>query len=156
MNQEITRILKALEGNINGKPWFGNNLFQQLDGIDSNLATIVPEKLNHSIAEIIHHMMAWRKFVIEKLIGNEAYEVWETDLDWVKIPSHNESEWQNLLAALVENQELLMQTISDKAEELLETKVESRNYNFRLMLNGIIQHDIYHIGQISIVRKLVL
>ncbi len=67
-----------------------------------------------------------------------------------------ESEWQNLLAALAENQELLMQTISDKAEELLETKVGSRNYSFRLMLNGIIHHDIYHIGQISIVRKLVL
>ena len=109
-----------------------------------------------TVDEYVNQLPEDRQFVIEKLNGNTAYEVWETDLDWVKIPELNESEWQNLLAELIENQELLMQTISDKAEEFMETKVEGRNYNFRLMLNGIIQHDIYHIGQISIVRKLVL
>jgi uncharacterized damage-inducible protein DinB len=155
MNQEIARIVKSLTGNLNGKGWFGNNLQQQLEGITAEKATIIPQNLNHSIAEIINHMMAWRLFIIEKLNGNAGYEVWETDLDWVKIPHLSESDWQKLQNQLAENQALLVKTISEKGEALLETKVDGREYNFRLMLNGIVQHDIYHIGQISIVRKLV-
>lgn len=155
MAAEINRLVKALEGNINGKPWFGNNLVSQLNGINAEKASIFPDKLNHSIAEIICHMMAWRLFIIEKLNGNAEYEVWETELDWVKIENLTEAEWQKILAQLADNQTLLLETISQKAEKLLDQKVDNRAYNFRLMLNGIIQHDIYHIGQISIARKLV-
>jgi uncharacterized damage-inducible protein DinB len=155
MSQETNRIIKALEGNIYGKPWFGNNLQQQLEGIDSKKATIIPIGLNHSIAEILTHMMAWRQFVIEKLNGNVEYEVWETDLDWVKISNLDIVGWDNILTQLADNQAILIETINKKAEELLDVKVDSRQYNFRLMLNGIIHHDIYHIGQISIIRMLV-
>jgi uncharacterized damage-inducible protein DinB len=155
MNQELARIIKTIDANLGGKPWFGNNLMQQLEGVDFLKATIIPEKLNHSIAEIIMHMIAWRQFVIEKLNGNIDYEVWETDLDWVKIINLSEAEWRNLLQQLVANHQLLLETINNKAEPLLENKVEGRAYNFRLLLNGIVQHDIYHIGQISMVRKLI-
>lgn len=155
MNQEISRIVKSLTGNLTGKGWFGNNLKQQLEGVSAEKATKIPQNLSHSIAEIIVHMMAWRLFIIEKLNGNAEYEVWETDLDWVKIPQLNEPDWQNLQNQLAENQALLIKTIIEKAEDLFDTKVDGREYNFRLMLNGIVQHDIYHIGQISIVRKLV-
>lgn len=155
MSQEINRIIKALEGNINGNPWFGDNLQKQLEGIDSKKATKIPVGLNHSIAEILTHMMAWRQFVIEKLNGNVEYEVWETDLDWVKIPSLNIAEWENILTQLADNQAILLETIYKKAEEQLDLKVDNRQYNFRFILAGIIQHDIYHIGQISIIKKLV-
>jgi uncharacterized damage-inducible protein DinB len=155
MNQEIARIVKSLASNLNGKGWFGNNLQQQLEGITAEKAAKIPQNLNHSIAEIINHMMAWRLFIVEKLNGNADYEVWETDLDWVKITQLSELDWQNLQNQLTENQALLVKTITEKAEALLDAKVDGREYNFRLMLNGIVQHDIYHIGQISIVRKLV-
>ncbi|WP_435353781.1 DinB family protein [Emticicia sp. SJ17W-69] len=155
MNQEINRIIKAIKAAYDGKGWFGDNLLQQLEGIDAVKAYKVPEKLNHSIAEIIHHMMAWRLFVVEKLNGNAEYEVWDTELNWVKITSLDEGNWVFLKQKLAENQQLLIQTIQQKAEELLDSKVDGRSYNFRLMLQGITQHDIYHIGQISMVKKLV-
>jgi uncharacterized damage-inducible protein DinB len=146
--QEINRIIKALEGNINGNPWFGDNLQKQLEGIDSKKATKIPVGLNHSIAEILTHMMAWRQFVVEKLNGNAEYEVWE-------IPSLNIAEWENILTQLADNQAILLETIYKKGEEQLDLKVDNRQYNFRFILAGIIQHDIYHIGQISIIKKLV-
>jgi uncharacterized damage-inducible protein DinB len=155
MTSEINRIIGAIEGIYNGNPWFGNNLESSLQEIDAKRAAIVPEKLNHSIAEILKHMIAWRLFVIEKLKGNAEYEVWETDLDWVKITELTEETWQKMLTEFLANQKLLIETIVKKAEQLLDNKVDGRSYNFRLLLNGIIQHDIYHIGQISILRKLI-
>jgi uncharacterized damage-inducible protein DinB len=155
MNQEINRLIRTIEATYNGKPWFGDNILKQLEGIDATKASLIPEKLNHSIAEIIHHMMAWRLFVVEKLKGNTEYEVWETDLDWVKITSMNDENWTDLKGKLAKNQQILIETILKKAENQMENKVDNRPYNFRLMLQGIIQHDIYHIGQISLVRKLV-
>ncbi len=155
MEKEITKIITDLDSNIFGKPWFGKNLTLQLEGIDMKMATKKPQNLNHSIAEILHHMMAWRQFVTEKLMGNDAYEVWETDLDWVKIPSLSALEWSELQLKFLDNHKLLMETIEKKATTLWDTAVNSRRYNYSHMLNGIIQHDIYHIGQISIVKKLV-
>lgn len=155
MNEEIKRIIKAIEATYNGKPWFGDNIIKQLDGIDAVKACEIPEKLNHSIAEIIQHMMAWRLFIVEKLNGNADYEVWETDLDWVKITNLDEENWTSLKNQLAENQQLLIATIQEKAEQQMDNKVDGRPYNFRLMLQGITQHDIYHIGQISLVKKLV-
>jgi uncharacterized damage-inducible protein DinB len=155
MNEEISRIIKAIEATYDGKGWFGDNILQQLDGIDAIKACKIPKKLNHSIAEIIYHMMAWRLFVVEKLNGNADYEVWDTELNWVKITSLNEESWNVLKNQLAENQQLLIQTIRLKGEQQMENKVDGRPYNFRLMLQGISQHDIYHIGQISLVKKLV-
>lgn len=155
MNEEIKRIIKAIESTYDGKGWFGDNILQQLEGINAEKACKIPEKLNHSIAEIIQHMMAWRLFIVEKLNGNTEYEVWDTDLNWVKITSLKEENWAFLKHQLAENQQLLIQTIQQKAEEQMDNKVDGRSYNFRLMLQGITQHDIYHVGQISLVKKLV-
>lgn len=155
MNEEIKRIIKTIEATYDGKGWFGDNILQQLEGVDAAKASNIPEKLNHSIAEIIHHMMAWRLFIVEKLNGNAEYEVWDTDLNWVKINNLNETDWTTLKSQLAENQQLLIDTIHQKAEQQMDNKVEGRSYNFRLMLHGISQHDIYHIGQISLVKKLV-
>jgi hypothetical protein len=111
--------------------------------------------LNHSIAEIVCHITAWHFFVIEKLKGNASYEVWETELDWRHINGLSDLEWQSLQDDLHRSQELLLQQIAKMDEVKLTSTVDGRKYNFRFMLQGIAQHTVYHLGQISIIKKLV-
>lgn len=99
-------------------------------------------------------MTAWRYFVIEKMKGNSAYEVWDTDLNWRSIISLSEEEWNAIKAELHKSQEQLLLEVERMPESLLTAVVDGRKYNYRLMLQGIAQHDVHHTGQISIIRKL--
>jgi len=153
--EEIKRIHKNISAIYDGTPWYGDNVLSYLSGISAEMAAIKPEKLNHSIAEIVCHMTAWRYFVIEKMNGNAAYEVWDTELNWRKIIALNEAEWQRIKDDLLKSQTELLHHIEQMTESMLTAPVDGRKYNFRLMLQGIAQHDIYHSGQISMIRKLV-
>ncbi len=155
MTEEIKRIHKNISGVYDGKPWYGDNVLSYLFGVSAEMAAKKPEKLNHSIAEIVCHMTAWRYFVIEKMKGNAAYEVWDTELNWQRIVSLTEAEWQGIKDGLLKSQTQLLAQIEQMPESMLTAPVDGRKYNFRLMLQGIVQHDIYHAGQISMIRKLV-
>ena len=152
---EIQKLLKTIDANIYGNPWFGDSLTKKLQGITATMAATKPKKLNHNIAEILTHMMAWRQFVIEHLNGNSQYEVWETELDWTTLPHLTDSHWLDLQQSFNTQHQLFLSQIEQKASQILEQKLGNRTYSFRTLLNGIIQHDIYHIGQISILVNLV-
>jgi uncharacterized damage-inducible protein DinB len=156
MTEDITRIYKNISAVYDGNPWHGDNILSYLSGLTAAMAVIRPEKLNHSIAEIACHMTAWRQFVIEKMKGNGAYEVWETDLNWQKRTTLNETEWQTIKDDLQRSQTELLALVEQMQESMLSSQVEGRKYNFRLLLQGIAQHDIYHSGQISMIKKLVV
>ena len=155
MTEEIKRIHKNISAIYDGQPWYGDNVLSYLSGVSAEMAAKKPEKLNHSIAEIVCHMTAWRYFVIEKIKGNAEYEVWDTDLNWRKITALNDTEWQTIQNDLLNSQAELLKQIEQMTESMLSSPVDGRKYNFRLMMQGIAQHDIYHTGQISMIKKLV-
>jgi uncharacterized damage-inducible protein DinB len=155
MTEEIKRIHKNISAVYDGSPWHGENILNYLSGLSAEQAAIKPDKLNHSIAEIVAHMTAWRHFVIEKMKGNGAYEVWDTELNWQKITALNEPEWEAIKNNLKKSQTELLALVEEMQEFVLNSQVEGRKYNFRLLLQGIVQHDIYHAGQISMIKKLV-
>jgi uncharacterized damage-inducible protein DinB len=155
MTEEIKRIYKNVSAVYDGQPWHGDNLVTSLSGISADMAVARPAKLNHSIAEIVCHMTAWRYFAVEKMKGNAAYEVWDTELNWQKITTLDEKEWKAIQDDLRKCQHQLLQQIDKMQESMLTATVDGRKYNFRLLLQGIAQHDIYHSGQIAIIRKLV-
>jgi uncharacterized damage-inducible protein DinB len=155
MTEEIKRIYKNIAALYDGQPWYGDNISSILAGVSAQMASQRPSKLNHSIAEIMSHLTAWHYFVIEKLKGNEAYEVWDTALNWQSVAALSDGEWQKVKDDLQKSYALLLQQIEQMPESLLTSVVSGRKYNFRLMLQGIAQHDIYHAGQMAIIKKLV-
>ncbi|MBS1557598.1 MAG: DinB family protein [Bacteroidetes bacterium] len=154
MNEEIKRIYKNMAAVYDGQPWYGDNLVKLLADVSADVAVDRPNKLNHSIVEIVCHITAWRQFVIEKIKGNAEYEVWDTELNWQKIKSLSEPQWKSIKDDLQNGQTELLQLVEKLSEVQLSAPVAGRKYNFRLMLQGIVQHDIYHLGQISMIKKL--
>jgi hypothetical protein len=59
------------------------------------------------------------------------------------------------LAQFKVTHDLLIELLETKDDEFLSGEVDYREYNFRFLLHGIIQHDIYHIGQIAFLKKLL-
>ncbi len=151
-NPKIQTIITHYQHVFNGTPWYGDAMMDKLGKLSSSLAQQKPSEKLHSIADIIWHIIAWREYVIEKMDGNADFDIeLNTTADWQDAGL----DWTALLEKLQQNQELLIAKLSKKSDEWLEEIVSGREHSFEVLLQGIIRHDVYHLGQIGLIQKLL-
>ena len=150
---EIHKILQQFQIVYNGAAWHGPNIQQ-------TLSEVQPEQVSKrfgeskSIAELLLHMTAWRRFVIERLRGNQDFDLTEPDENFPPPPDPLDAEgWHSILHQLEQSQQELIQLLRQAEDPLLEKTVAQRTYNFYQLLHGVLQHDVYHLGQIRILAK---
>jgi uncharacterized damage-inducible protein DinB len=136
--------------------WHGPSVVEVLSDVSWEMAAdkIMPN--THSIAELVYHMTTWRIFVVKRLQGDGEYEVTKSR-DWKTFPIFDEFEWEALQMELSLSQEELITELEKRDnDEFLEEIVPGREYDYYTMLHGILQHDLYHTGQISILKKALI
>ena len=155
MNKETQSIIRNLQNILSGEPWFGRPVYSLLEETDASKVYIKPNANSHSLADLLYHMVTWAAFTLKSLekTGEEEIRAIE-QLDWRTIDPAIHS-WEKGLAELKSVHEKIILAIKDKDDEFLSDKVDLRKYNFRFLLNGLIQHNIYHIGQIAYIKKLL-
>jgi uncharacterized damage-inducible protein DinB len=144
---EKAKIKDILQKSFHGPAWHGPSVMEVLTALTPDTVT---QKISnaHTIIELVLHMAAWRDFVAKRLLGNNNFEVSEE----ANFPK--ETDWTSAMAALQQSQKDLMSAIDQFPDKKLQDTVPTRKYDFYTMLHGIIQHDIYHTGQIVIIKKL--
>jgi len=155
MNKEITAIISNLENTLKGHPWYGRSVYEILEETDKNKQYIRPNGKSHSLTDLLYHMLTWAEFT-QKRIEKEPIADMDAfnELDWRQIDP-DEHYWQKGLADLKKCHETIIELLHVKDDDFLDEKVEYRNYNFRFLLNGLIQHNIYHLGQVAFLSKLL-
>lgn len=131
--------------------WHGPTIKKSLENVSVEKAIRRFEGC-HNIAELVHHMTAWRIFAIKKLQGEDEFDVAD-DFNFVPYHSLTAEEWQALLDRLDDSQKTLLDLVNNMPDEQLWKMVSKRTYNFYELLHGIIQHDTYHAGQIVLLKK---
>ena len=151
MLSEPQRIGQLLERTYAGDAWHGPSVRQTLADLSTARAV---QRLNdsHNVAELVRHMTAWRNFVINRLEGNTSYELSEED-NWSTINHLSQPRWEQLRVALDQSQQQLLRLLEDLEEARLYQPVARRSYDYYVLLHGIIQHDVYHTGQIQLLSK---
>lgn len=149
-NKQIQALIRRFQAIYNGHPWYGTNLLASLEQItpEMSLQSLLPEKKN--IAEILKHVVAWRQFLIEHLQGNSSYRIeLNSALDW---PSVKDLGWNDLLEELSQSQEQILHLLAEQEDTLLKKTLTNTGepYTFRYLIEGILQHDAYHLGQINL------
>lgn len=146
--QELNAKLKQV---FEGNPWFGDALIVKLNTIDFTLVNQKLPNSKNSIAIIVQHLINWRAFVIKKLEGDEVFDIeMNSEDDWTNVVVENLAQWEALLDELVRTQTTITSILDTENNPLfLEQMVLGRTYNFDYLLEGLIQHDIYHFGQIG-------
>ena len=145
-NQEIQNIKTLLDETFNGPAWHGPAVQEVLKDISKDTA-LKSVGNAHNIAELVFHMIAWRNFLINNLKGQESYDV-SAERNFQQIKTLSNQEWSDLKSRLKASQGELQTLLSEQNDEILSQKVGKRNYTFYTLMHGIIQHDLYHLGQI--------
>lgn len=143
---EINRIASLLEKTFDGPAWHGPSVMETLKDV-SQQTSANRISGSHSIGELVLHMTAWRNFAIKRLLGDNLYEVSDAE----NFPQA--TNWDKAMKELKESQIKLLAALRAFPEDKLFTTVSSRQYDFYTLLHGIVQHDIYHTGQITLLTK---
>jgi len=149
MESEIKRIIALLHQTFTKDAWHGPSVQETLSKVTSAHALTRVSANTHSIIELVAHMRAWRVAVIQWLSGNTSYTVTEAQ----NFP--NSTDWPAEVAALHQSQEELLAAIAAFPEGRLNDLVPGspEPYTWYILLHGIINHDSYHTGQISLLAK---
>src|SRR5689334_19742958 len=142
---EMDRILRMLNKTFNKGAWHGPTVREVLTQVSPAQATLKAGK-SHSIIELVLHMISWREFVTRRLRGDENFQV----SDEANFPSASSIGWHEAVQKLEGNQRELEEATRAFPEAKLSELVPgaSHKYTYYTLLHGVIQHDIYHIGQI--------
>ncbi len=150
---EGKRISNLYQSIYNGNPWLEVTLANTLKDVTAEQAyRKINPKLN-TIWEIVNHLIQWRRNILRRVHG-----------ETITTPDHNyfvpiidpsEAAWEQSLQNLEKSQELWNASLSNLEEADFEKIDPNNNHSFYEDIHGIIQHDVYHLGQIVILKKLL-
>jgi uncharacterized damage-inducible protein DinB len=151
--KEVERITDQLQRAFQGEAWHGPAVMEILEGITSQQAAARPRDAVHNIWEIALHIAAWERAGVMRLQGDRAQL--PTEEDWPPINEMSELAWKQTRRALEQGHEELVHAISQLDESRLDEPIVEGMSSVYATLHGIIQHDLYHAGQIAILKKIV-
>ncbi|SMO46270.1 DinB family protein [Fodinibius sediminis] len=152
----LQQIEKQLALVFEGDPWYGPSMRSILTSLDTRFLFKTPAAGVHSIAELLAHILAWRRFAEQQLRGQtgELPEQEET-FDWSRFCTDAQKVWPVMLDELRSNQRSLLALLRQYDDTILDQRVHGKPYSYRYLLTGIIQHDLYHFGQIAYIQKIL-
>jgi uncharacterized damage-inducible protein DinB len=146
---EASRIGRQLRASWKGPAWHGPSLTEVLADVDAATAARAPLAGAHTIWELVRHISLWAS-VGRRTLEGAPYPKLEPPDDWPR----PEGEWKDALAELDREQKALIDAVRAMPVSRLEQPVTDRNgYTFYVLLHGIIQHNLYHAGQIALLKK---
>jgi uncharacterized damage-inducible protein DinB len=137
-----------------GNPWYGENFRQVVSDITHEEALALPPN-GHSIARILWHIVKWRKALAERLLGNLDYRANVSDADnWRDPASIDGASWEEALKQFNALQSVIVSELRLRNDVFLDEEfLPGKTY--RWLTVGVIQHDIYHLGQIALLKSLI-
>ena len=149
---EGARIADQLHRAFNGHAWHGPALLELLNDVDAATAAAKPLPDVHSIWELVLHIAAWDRAGSRRLAGEMAKLKGNANFPLVPT-APTESAWREAVAATIHTHETLVETVAALSDKRLRDQVPGKPYDFYHMLHGIAQHELYHAGQIALLKK---
>lgn len=152
--KQVAALAQRLDDSLHGSPWYGTPVFQLLTTIDPDNAFRKAGNYPHSPAALLYHMIAWATFTLHRVkeLADYDSETMEA-IDWQVLDPRVHT-WEKGLAEFRNVHRQLLETLQEKNDTWLTTKVMYRDYDVAFLLEGLIQHNIYHSGQFALLGKL--
>lgn len=148
--QAFIRQLQCVWG---GGSWQGENWRDKLADVTNENAFIQPVVTMHSIAEIVWHCLYWRTVVIRRLEGDHDFRTRTvTQLNFQSCDILQSMGWSELFEQFKDTQRRLIELLSKRRDDFLDEAYEP-GHSYSHLMEGIIHHDLYHLGQVGLVRK---
>lgn len=152
---EIALLLRLLDEAYSRKAWHGPNLRGALRGLDPALAAWRPGPGRHNIWECVVHCAYWKYAVRRRIVGEKRGAFPVKGSNWFRRPEVDSlAAWRTDLALLDETHRRLRDVVAGLTPNDLHTIAPGSRLAHRALLTGIAAHDVYHAGQIQLLKRL--
>lgn len=148
---EINRIVDQMDRALNGEAWHGPHLEELLHGVSAQQASAHPVKAAHSIWELVNHLAAWNFILATRAKGTAMHVTPEQD--WPPVTDTSAASWKKALENMREARAQLRAATLLLKDVELENIAPGKDHSLYVMLHGAVQHDLYHAGQIAVLKK---
>jgi uncharacterized damage-inducible protein DinB len=152
------KLQQELEKVLSGRPWYGTGIYDTIGKVSFEAAYEKPPGSVHNIAEIVLHMVAWTEEVMDRMNGMTAGV--PSSGDWPETGKPDEQKWQNYVDDLKLVNVNLIGIIQNFPEEQWDEPIDDQRgdrpvVTYEALINGLIQHHIYHAGQIALLNRII-
>lgn len=148
---EAVRIADQLRRAFYGSAWHGPAVLELVKDVDAKTAAAKPVEDAHSIWELLWHVEAWDRAGLIRLSGKKCQLKGKKNFPPVTTPT--DAGWRDAVAQVKGTHDELVEVVAGLSESRLRDQVPGKRYDFYHMLHGIAQHELYHAGQIAILKK---
>ena len=150
---ELELLIELMTELVEGEPWHGKSVKAILAEVNPQVVFEKPAG-QHSMLELVWHMATWKEFCVSRLKNDNRDLSFFEEQDWRELDHNNKALWQEGLDYYWRMHRELMEALKSQDTKILDTIVPGRKYNYRKLMNGICQHDVYHSGQIIYLQKM--
>ncbi len=152
---KIKSYVRQLVQAYNGGNWLAESFIEKLNDLTEREAFASPLANVHSVAEIVAHCTYWRWVNLHRMQGDNNFRDDTIDqLNWIPVDALRKTGWSAIKHDLEETQLRLLRMLEDKTDAFLSHEYQP-GLTFDYLLEGTLQHDNYHLGQIGLVMKMV-
>ena len=151
--KETARIANQLERAYSGKAWHGPSLRFVLRGISAEQAAKRPIPGAHTIWELVLHAAAWDRVACQRILGGKTTSL-PPNQNFPVVTDTSPSAWKKALQELETQHRALAAAMRGFPDAKLDHKLGGGDYSYYITMHGAVQHDLYHAGQIQLVKRL--
>lgn len=152
---EAVRLADQLRRAFDGDAWHGDSVLEILKGVTAAQAAARPVANAHSIWELVLHIAAWDGAVRRRMTGVAVKLSGEKNFP--PVTDTSEAAWSKALEQVRRAHQELVKAVEKFPEKSLKKQVPGKkgaHYTFYYMLHGVVQHELYHAGQIALLKKM--
>jgi uncharacterized damage-inducible protein DinB len=152
---DIARFLGLLDEAFHKKSWHGTNLRGAVRGLSARLAGWRLPGEPHSIADLVVHCAYWKYAARRRLRGDPRGSFPLKGSNWFKLPEPlSEAAWKDYVALLDSEHRALREAVVELPARQIEATLGRGQTSNLALIHGIALHDIYHTGQIQMLKAL--
>jgi hypothetical protein len=154
---DVAALLEMIDQAFDHRAWHGTNLKGALRGVTAKEAAWRPGKNRHNIWELAVHAAYWKYTVRRRILAEKRGSFPLEGSNWFARPQRGaatEAAWKADVALLVETHKSLRAAVADLTGRDLRARPRGSRFDTRALVVGIAAHDLYHTGQIQLIKRL--
>ena len=147
-------LLDVIDQGFDRQSWHGPNLRGSIRGVTPRQAVWRPQTQRHNIWEHVLHAAYWKYTVRRRILGEKRGSFAIKGSNWIKPQETTAASWRRDVQLLVETHESMRAAIADVPQAQLPKRLPGAKVSYFFLISGVAAHDVYHAGQIQLLKRL--
>lgn len=151
----IPLLLEIIDQAFDRRAWHGTTLKGALRGLDPETAAWKPKPDRHSIWELLLHAAYWKYIVRRHVVDDDTLKFERSPSNWPRVPDPpTKAALKKDIAYLTQEHKLLREAVARLSGRALDRRVGKIRIPISMLVHGVAAHDLYHTGQIQLLKRL--